>query len=139
MTPPLESRQNEANKIFASIFRISPSARFVERYARAAKMIEVSFPAEDRAVCDLLISQAQDLESIEFAARFKRRHELLTAKFRLALALAECEPEMRSVLVNSSSTPLRAWCTLISQTLRSIWKLAIGLRALSRFEREHHG
>jgi hypothetical protein len=121
-------------RIFRTLFSIDPSTKFLERYCAADLLLANSFSENERKNTDrvlLALSQGQrlryDLEAIEFASRLTKKLPLLCKRFRLVVMLAECDPNLRHIFVNTRSRRWLAWQTILTEPFIGVWKLLKGL------------
>ncbi len=120
------SLQFEGEKIFRQLFRVPPPQRLLERYQQGCETLFASFSEMDQKECSFAVEKIDDLEALELAARLQNRLPLLSAKFRLIVALAECEPALRSYFVTQKDQSLKPWLEIFFVTCRSVVKFLKG-------------
>ena len=108
-------RDLEADQIYTAIFRQPAPSVVAGRFIPASERLDQAVDAEELARYRQILAQCSDLEAVEIAARYLRRSDLLTRKFRLMAYLAETAPENQHFFVNERTS-----------LLAGLWQSAVG-------------
>jgi hypothetical protein len=116
----------EARKIYASIFRTSPSDIFIQRFVVLSRKMNQGAGAEELGKYYRAIQQVRDVEALEYACRVVNRLPLLNLKVRAAVYLAETLPENYHRFVNEKHNFWLALFLVALQAGRSACKFVYG-------------
>lgn len=133
--PELVLDREATDKIYQVILKEQVPPCVAERFIAASRALSEQLPEEERVACARILYSGVDLEAVEVAARLTRRLPLLCANFRLAAAIAECEPSLQSHFINARDIRIRAWLECGLGVLITSVKLVKGLWYLRAFKR----
>lgn len=118
---------NEAQRIYHTLFNRPVPPLVAQRFAAASERLDAAVPPAELAAYRAALASGADLEALELAARYTHRLPLLTRKLGLMAYLAETLPENQSLFINERSNWVGAIVALGAATLRTVWKMAKGL------------
>lgn len=122
--------QDEAQALYRTLFDRPAPPVLVERFLPVSQTLNARVSAADVAAYYRALAAEEDLEALEFAARFTHRLPLLTRKLQAMVVLAETLPENQSVYINSHSSWLGGVWAAGWATVRSVWLAGKGWRLL---------
>jgi hypothetical protein len=118
---------DEAQRIYYTLFRREIPPVVAERFAQASARLEASLPPRDVAAYHRAVASGADLEALELAARYTRKLPLLTRKLGLMAYLAETQPENQPLFINERSSYIAGFVRLGVAALHTVWKMVKGL------------
>jgi hypothetical protein len=118
---------DEAQRIYYTLFRREIPPVVAERFAQASARLEASLPPGDVAAYHRAVASGADLEALELAARYTRKLPLLTRKLGLMAYLAETQPENQPLFINERSSYIAGFVRLGVAALHTVWKMVKGL------------
>lgn len=133
----LAAQETFARHVYAAVFGQPANERVIGRYLLASAEIAKTHDPSERAEFETALQTCRnvtDFRSLEFAARVKKRLPLFTKHFRIMVYLGECEPQLRSQLVNNVDRPFVAWWTMTWGILRDFYLLGRGLWLLKKLK-----
>lgn len=118
---------NEAEKIYNSIFNKKIPFNIQKNFDIVSKRIEARFPDHEISRYFKIISRVNDLEALELAARTSGKLPIIKLKFKTMFYLAETNPENHSRYINEKDNYFSGISLLILSLIRSSYKLLKGL------------
>lgn len=120
----------EAEKIYFALFRKAIPDITRQRFNQVSLLINNACSRDEIEEYYQALERVQDLQALEYAARFSGRLALLSKKFRLMVWLAGAEKENYDVFVNRKNSMLYGKLAVAGAGLQSAVKLMKGFWAL---------
>ena len=118
---------NEAEKIYSALFGRPIPDVLIERYNGAIAELAPSWDKDELSASTEIIKRVNDIEAVEYAARFFNKYPVLRSKLEILIRLNETLPDQRSLYLSKKDNVLYALLILGCSGVRSFWKLVKGI------------